>query len=157
MPILNLIHINLHVADLERSIDFYQRLGWKVMFDLGRDEPSELPHVKTNGGRTYGGVPVKAVVLSLGDDPRAATKLEIMECTDPVTTPQADKPVVEAGVHRLAMRVKDLDATVAACREAGVEIDDEPHEIKTMGGRQRFVLFTDPDNNLLEFIELLTE
>ena len=39
MSILNLVHINVHVTDLERSIAFYEKLGWKVMFDLVSVEP----------------------------------------------------------------------------------------------------------------------
>ena len=30
MAILNLVHINLHVTDLERSIAFYEKLGFSV-------------------------------------------------------------------------------------------------------------------------------
>jgi catechol 2,3-dioxygenase-like lactoylglutathione lyase family enzyme len=154
MGILNLVHINLHVADLERSIDFYQRMGWQVMFDLGRDTAAPLVHV-ANSQLEYGGGLVKGVVISLGDDPRCATKLELIANVDPPSTPQPRKPVHQAGVHRLALRVKDLDATIAQLRTNDIRIDDEPHEIHTMGGRQRFVLFPDPDGNILELIELL--
>lgn len=157
MPILNLVHLNLHVTDLERSIDFYERLGWKVMFDLGRDRPSRLEAVRVSENLEHGGGAVKAVVLSLGDDPRCATKIELMQYVDPPATPKPRKPPQEAGVHRIAMRVKDLDGTIAALRARGIEIRDEPHELRSMGGRQRFVLFPDPDQNLLELIELYRE
>jgi len=56
-------------------------------------------------------------------------------------------------VHRIAMRVKDLDRTLTDLRSRGIDIPDEPREIRSMGGRQRFVLFPDPDDNLLELIE----
>ncbi len=144
MPILNLVHVNLHVTDLERSIDFYERLGWKVMFDLGRREPVDLGS----------GEEASAVVLSLGDDPRCTTKIELMQYVSPPATPKPPQPRHEAGTHRIAMRVKDLDATLADFRAHGIEIRDDPHEVRSMGGRQRFVLFTDPDGNLLELIEL---
>lgn len=155
MGILNLVHINLHVANLERSIDFYERLGWKVLGDLGRQSPAPLVCVDLGQGRVYGGGTVKGVIISLGDDPRCATKLELVENVDPPSLPQPIKAPNEAGVHRLAMRVKNLDATIAEFRSRGIAIEDQPHEIFTMGGRQRFVLFVDPDGNLLELIELL--
>lgn len=144
MPILNLVHVNLHVTDLERSIDFYERLGWKVMFDLGRHEPVDLGS----------GEKATAVVLSLGDDPRCTTKIELMQYLNPPATPKPPQPRHEAGTHRIAMRVKDLDTTLADFRTQGIRIPDEPREVRSMGGRQRFVLFTDPDGNLLELIEL---
>jgi glyoxylase I family protein len=154
VPILNLVHVNLHTTDLERSIAFYERLGWKVMFELARRKPVELGAVGLAGGLEHGGGRVLAVVLSLGDDPRCATKIELMQYVDPPATPKPPKPKQEAGTHRIAMRVRDLDGTVAQLRASGVEIRDEPHEIRSMGGRQRFVLFPDPDGNLLELIEL---
>ncbi len=49
MAILNLVHINLHVTDLERSIAFYEKLGWRVMFDLDRNEPMQLAPVSIAG------------------------------------------------------------------------------------------------------------
>jgi|SRR5690606_3682694 catechol 2,3-dioxygenase-like lactoylglutathione lyase family enzyme len=155
MPILNLVHINIHVADLEQSIAFYAKLGFKVMFELSRHQADELVHVQTGDGIDYGGGLVKGAVISLGDDPRCATKLELIEYVAPATAPQPRKPSHQAGVHRLAMRVKDLDGTLAEFRARGVAITDQPHEIRTMGGRQRFVLFSDPDGTLLELIELL--
>ena len=157
MPILNLVHVNLHVADLERSIDFYGRMGWKVMHELGRHEPMDLERVPLGDALEHGGGRAKGVVLSLGDDPRASTKLEIMEYVDPPASAKPFKPRQEAGVHRVAMRVKDIHATIAEFRAKGIPIEDTPHEIKVMGGRQLFVLFADPDDNLLELIELFAE
>ncbi len=154
MPILNLVHVNLHVTDLERSIDFYERLGFEVMFDLGRHRSTSTEPIRVSDRVAYGGGESKAVVLSLGDDPRCATKIELMQYVDPPPLPKPPKPPEEAGAHRLAMRVKDLDGTIADLKARGVPIDDAPHEVRTMGGRQRYVLFTDPDDNLLELIEL---
>lgn len=154
MPILNVVHINIHVSDMERSIEFYGRMGWKVMFDLGRYEPSYMDPVYVSPLNQHGGGTTKGVVLSLGDDPRCATKIELMQYVDPKPTVRPFKPQSEVGVHRIAMRVKDIDGTVAQFRAAGIDIPEDPHAIETMGGRQRFVLFPDPDENMLELIEL---
>jgi len=154
MPLLNLVHVNLHVADLERSIDFYQRLGWKLMIDMSRNAPAKFDPIQVNDRVVYGGGLGKVVILSLGDDPRCATKIELVEDVAPRSLPKPPRPPQEAGVHRLAMRVKDLEGTIALLRSRGIEIRDEPREIFTMGGRQRYVLLADPDDNLLELIEL---
>lgn len=155
MPVLNLVHLNLHVADLERSIAFYEQLGWRVMFDLGRHQASRQALVQVNDRVDYGGGSAKAVVLSLGDDPRCATKLELMQFEDPAAEPKPERPPWQCGVHRIAMRVKDLDETLAALRGRGLPVPELVSEASTMGGRQRYVLFTDPDDNLIELIELL--
>ncbi len=54
------------------------------------------------------------------------------------------------------MRVKDIDGMVQHLRANGVVIPEDPHDIVvgTLGSRQRFVLFPDPDENLIELIEL---
>jgi len=157
VPLLNLVHVNLHVADLERSIDFYRRLGWELMIDMSRTEPAKFERIDVNERVVYGGGLGKVVILSLGDDPRCATKIELVEDVEPSSVPKPPRPPHEAGVHRLAIRVKDLDGTIALLRGRGIEIRDEPRVLFTMGGRQRYVLLADPDDNLLELIELFRE
>lgn len=50
------------------------------------------------------------------------------------------------GQH-FAIRVSDIDATVAELRDLGVDVSD-PHDVPGGGGRQAF--FSDPSGNLLE-------
>lgn len=154
MPLLNLVHINLHVADLDRSINFYERLGFTVMHDLGRNDPHLMPPVEVSPLNQHGGGITRGVVMSLGDDPRCSTKLELIQYVDPAPTPRPFKPRQEVGVHRIAIRVKDMDATIADLRAKGIVIPSGPHDIAVMGGRQRYVLFPDPDETMLELIEL---
>jgi len=152
MPLLNLVHVNLNVTDLERSIAFYEKLGWKVMFDLGRHEARPIDEIVRGGSAAR----VKTVILSLGDDPRRTTKLELMEYVEPPARRAPEAPPEETGPRRLALRVKDLDGTLEELRAAGIEID-RVHEVRSMGGRQRFALFRDPDGILLELVELLRD
>lgn len=157
MPTLNLVHINIHVADLDRSIAFYSLLGWREMFRLSdggqgeRRSPTFL--LKFPPKNEHGGAVVRTSILTLGDDPRCATKLELMQYLEPPTIPKPFQARNEAGVHRLAHRVKDIDAMV---RAAGVSIPYDPIDMKSeqLGSRQRYVLFNDPDDNLVELIEL---
>lgn len=154
MPLLNLVHINLHVSDLDRSIDFYERLGFTVMHDLGRNEAKAMQAVEVSPLSQHGGGMVRGVVMSLGDDPRCSTKIELIQYVDPAPTARPFKPNHEVGVHRVAIRVKDIHGTVADLRAKGIVIPSGPHEIYTMGGTQRYVLFPDPDETMLELIEL---
>lgn len=157
MPILNIVHINIHVSDIERSIEFYSRLGWKVMFDLSRNAPKFLDEMKVSPLNEHGGGTVRGVVLSLGDDPRQSTKIELMQYVDPAPSSRPFKPAHQVGVHRIAMRVKDIFGMVAELRAKGVNIPEDPREIRAMGARQLFTLFPDPDENMLELIELFGE
>lgn len=157
MPLLNIVHVNVHVSDLERSIAFYEKLGFTVQFELSRHQPNYMTPVPVSPLNQHGGGKVRGAVMSLGHDPRCATKIELIQYVDPVPQARPFKPNCEVGVHRIAIRVKDIDSTVAGLRAEGINISEDPHEIRTMGGRQRYVLFPDPDETMLELIELFRE
>jgi catechol 2,3-dioxygenase-like lactoylglutathione lyase family enzyme len=138
--LLNLVHVNINVRDLERSIAFYETLGFRVMRRIGDEEVA---------GRT---VRNRGAVMSLGDDPRAACKIELLEWLDPGTEPRPEPGLQTAGVARVAIRTKRLLDFVEQLRERGVAFLGDPVEIDVMGAK-RFVLLRDPDGTLLEFIE----
>ncbi len=62
--LLNVIHININVTNLNRSLEFYEQVGFKVMHTFTNEE---------TGGRSRG------AVISISDDPRASTKIELIE------------------------------------------------------------------------------
>ena len=157
MTAMNFMHITLHVTDLERSIAFYRRLGFEVMFERDRYEATSMPVFELGDRLEFGGGLQKAAILSLGEHPRATTLLVLVQFLDPPATPKPFKPKQEAGTHRIALRVRDLDGLLAQLREQGVEIRNEPVteiEGRLRGGlAMRWTLFPDPDHNLIEVME----
>jgi catechol 2,3-dioxygenase-like lactoylglutathione lyase family enzyme len=152
--ILNLVHVNVNCSDIERSVAFYERLGFRVVHVFG-DAPGEQvldPDRDLLAGMSGPGGTTRGCVLSLGDDPRSATKIELLQHVDPPTRPQKPHGVRDAGVGRIALRTKNLLAFVEELRAGGVEFELEPQEIDIVGA-QRFALFRDPDGVLLELIE----
>jgi catechol 2,3-dioxygenase-like lactoylglutathione lyase family enzyme len=145
--LLNLIHANINVTDIERSLEFYETIGFKVMHVFGDRESGDV-----SAGMSQGSRRVKGAVLSISDDPRASTKIELLQWVDPPATAQHERGDAEAGVARLAIRTKNLLAYCDELRAKGVEFLHEPQEIDIVGAR-RFVLFKDPDGTLLELIE----
>ena len=153
--ILNLIHVNINCRDIQRSVAFYRKLGFEVVHVFS-DEKSESTldasrdlmrgMAGPDGSRTRG------CVLSLSDDPRSTTKIELIEYVDPPTTDADARGTREAGVSRLALRTKNLRAFVEKLRAEGIEFMTEPVEIDVVGA-QRFALFRDPDGVILELIE----
>lgn len=154
MPVLNIVHINIHVSDLERSIAFYELLGWKVIHELSRHSANYMEPVAVSPLNVHGGGTTKGVILSLGDDPRQATKLELIQYVDPAPIARGFRPAQTTGVHRIAMRVKHIDDMVADLRAKGASIPDDPRDMAVMGSRQRYALLPDPDENIIELIEL---
>ena len=145
--ILNLIHININVTDIERSIDFYQKLGFKVMHVFGNEPTDDVRE-----GMEFGRRSMRGAVLSISDDPRSSTKIELIQWVDPQALPQPERPDAQAGVARIAIRTKNLLAFCEELHAKGIEFLHEPQEIDIVGAK-RFVLFKDPDGTTLELIE----
>ena len=145
--ILEIVHLNINVRDIERSLAFYTKLGFEVMHTFGTRSENGTWEPMRFRGRAYRGV-----VLSLGDHPRSATKIEVIEWIDPPTTVSAPRGETESGVARIALRTRNLLDFVQQMREQGIAFESDPIEIDVVGAK-RFVLFRDPDRNLLELIE----
>ena len=139
--LLNLVHVNINVSDLQRSIEFYECIGFHVMHRL-EGEGSE-----TMGPRTSRGA-----VMSLSNDPRASCKIELLTWTPGESENPAPRTPYEVGVSRIAIRTKNLLDTVERLKSKGIEFLSDPHEIDVVGAK-RYVLFRDPDGTLLELIE----
>jgi catechol 2,3-dioxygenase-like lactoylglutathione lyase family enzyme len=145
--IRDIVHININVTDIERSLAFYQRLGFQLMHVLG-DEPTD----DVTAGATFGYSRMRGAVLTLGEHPRCWTKIELIQWVEPPTEPAPERGQIHAGVSRIALRCKNLLEFYESLRADGVEFESEPHEIDIVGAK-RFVLFRDPDGTLLELIE----
>jgi catechol 2,3-dioxygenase-like lactoylglutathione lyase family enzyme len=138
-------HINIVVADIERSVRFYSELlglrrGFEVM--LEGDWIERVTGIV--GARAHcvfmeSGEPVRLELLQYLS-PRG-------ERLDPNSLPNTP------GLRHLAFTVDDIDALTAKLRTAGVPLVSEPVEVPfavgTMG-RKRLCYFHDPDGTLLE-------
>jgi glyoxylase I family protein len=145
--IRDVIHLNINVTDVERSVAFYERLGFKVMHVFGDRENGDVSE-----GMSFQGGRCKGVVLSLGDHPRSWTKIELIQWIEPPVEPQARAGQHASGVSRIALRTKNLLAFVAGLEAQGVVFETPPQEIDIVGAK-RFALLRDPDDVLLELIE----
>ena len=144
--LLNIVHVNVNVTDAERSVEFYRSFGFEVMHvfsdrseDVGREGVSFTP-------RTRG------AVMSLGNDPRASCKIELLQSLDPPATAKVPQQAGQAGVGRIAIRTKNLLAYVDRLERDGITPLLQPQEIDIVGA-QRYALYRDPDGVLLELIE----
>jgi catechol 2,3-dioxygenase-like lactoylglutathione lyase family enzyme len=145
--IRHIVHVNINVSDIERSVEFYRLLGFELMHVLADEATDDVRQLMHFGGRT-----TRGAVMSLGDDPLTSTKIELLEPVDPPAEPQGVLPENRVGFSRLALRTKDLIPFYEKLKAAGVEFLSEPIEIDVVGAR-RYVLFRDPDGTLLELIE----
>jgi catechol 2,3-dioxygenase-like lactoylglutathione lyase family enzyme len=125
-------HYALEVTDLDRALRFYVDL---LGMSLTRRE-ADPAH----------GEAFACLELEGG-------RIELRQLLDP--PPRADALVVpppRSYAPHVALRVDDLDAELARLQSSGVGIARGPLSVP---GRVRWAWFTDPDGNLIEYVQWL--
>lgn len=145
--IRDIIHLNLNVTDIQRSIAFYEMIGFQILHVFG-----DRPNADVMEGMAFRGGRCRGVVMTLGNHDRCWTKIELIEWVEPKVQAGETAGPHAAGVSRIALRTKNLREFVANLEARGVIFESRPQEIDIVGA-SGFALFRDPDGVLLELIE----
>ena len=121
---MELIHTCYRIGDIDRSVAFYQALGFE---EVGR-----LP-IRDEAINVFMGLP--------GDGPR-------LELTYNFGVDSYD---LGTGYNHVAVTVDDLDGTLGRLAEKGIEPEKPPYSVREGGSRLCFV--RDPDGYRIELIE----
>jgi len=124
------IDAGLVVSDANRALRF-----WRDTIGFPLDEVRELPNGE---GKQYR--------LRCGD-----SLVKLLALSDPPEDTVAGPPRGARGLRYLTIFVRNLDALVESCREAGYRITMEPQVSPIFPNRIAFV--EDPDGNWLELFE----
>lgn len=122
-------HVAFQVSDLQRSIDFYTgTLGLRLMFEqIDETHGEAFAFMELDGGN-----------------------LELLQALDP------EEPLPGGGSQRhcphVAIGVDNLDERIRVLNEKGVVLDRGPLLIE---GKVRWCYFSDPDGNIIEYVEWL--
>ncbi len=119
-----LIHTCYRIGDIERSVAFYEALGFE---EVGR-----MP-IRDEAINVFMGLP--------GD----GTRLEL------TYNHGVDHYDLGTGYNHIAVTVPDLDATLAELAAKGIEPERPPYSVREGGSRLCFV--RDPDGYRIELIE----
>lgn len=156
--VLQIFHININCSDFERSLAFYQGLGFRQLVDFEETSPA--------GRRTFGAKglgPVlnlpddcdgRACLLALGDDPRA-TRLDLIEWKQPRTTAAGTRGMAQAGVARLCLKVRDCQALYERLVADGYVVYSPPTLIELAGSHEYVFCCEDPDGVVIEFMQFV--
>jgi lactoylglutathione lyase len=121
---MELIHTCYRITDPERSVAFYEALGF--------EKRRELP-IRDEAVNIFMGLP--------GD----ADRLELTHNFG------VDSYEVGTGYGHIAVTVDDLDGTLASLADQGIEPERPPYTVREGGSRLCFV--RDPDQYRIELIE----
>ena len=139
-------HLVISTRDLDRSVAFYEKLGFTNFFEFETDSTITGEVLASD---------VKRVRMAFlrPDEAKDATYLDIVEFIDPPTLSDSTGAPTRQGVTRIAFGVEDLDATYERLREMGVEfLSPIVRYPGPDGGEEGMVCFRDPDGIILEII-----
>ena len=156
-PVTRFVHANICVRALERSVPFYEMLGFEVFSDqiVG---PGEAWSGLGIDGRRFRAVFMRIPGKSLRDSP----VLDLIQFLDPPTTGVPYPTLHHVGIARLCFEVEDIETTTAELAAQGVEfVGPVSHFESGRGGEgdgvadiaARFVCFKDPDGTFLEVMQ----
>jgi glyoxylase I family protein len=139
-------HVNICVREMERSIQFYQDLGFTKVADfiLGGGTPGIGEALGLSVRKLRG------VFMRLGDDPKAPV-LDLVQFIDPPPQGQPYATLNNIGIARVAFIVDDIDQTYQTLLAKGVEIVAPLQRYAGPRGTTIGVMcFKDPDGTVLE-------
>jgi lactoylglutathione lyase len=123
---LELLHTCYRITDIDRSVAFYEALGFK---EVGR-------------------IPIREEAINVfmnqpgdGDSPRLELTYNF----------GVDSYEIGTGYGHIAITTADIDAMLAALAQQGIEPEKPPYTIREGGPRLCFV--KDPDGYRIELIE----
>lgn len=141
-----LFHVNICVRDMERSIRFYQDLGFIKVNDFTLDDPSVGDALGVRAKKLRG------VFMRLGAEPDAPV-LDLVQFIEPPTQGQPYPTLNNVGICRIAFMVDDIDRTYEELKAKKVDFVAPLKKLTGPGGAEMGVVcFKDPDGTVLELI-----
>lgn len=145
-----IFHVNINVSDMDRSIKFYEGLGFKVLYDFQLDEQTIRTTCEAFGAKPN---PYRGVFMSLGDTP-TATILDLVQWFDPPTGGQVYQSLTDVGMPRLAFHVDNPLEVAEELERRGIALLGPIGRGNPPGGGSQSIVFAfrDPDGNVLEIL-----
>jgi lactoylglutathione lyase len=122
---LELLHTCYRITDIDRSVEFYEALGF--------EDRRRMP-IREEAINVFMGLP--------GDEDR-------LELTYNFGVDSYD---IGTGYGHIAVSVDDIDETLGRLKQQGIEPEREPYRVREGGSRICFV--RDPDGYRIELIDL---
>ncbi len=147
MHLTAMVHVNVNCRDFDRSLAFYQLLGFRLVAMVPETNTSEV--AAAVGMAPYR---VRGGILRL---PGESTLLDLLQWQEPNDPSPPYEHLYHLGIARIALRTTDLDGDLAELRRNGIEPIAEPATVVWDGQpTSRIVCFHDPDGTVLELVEI---
>ena len=148
MSIVGLVHVNVNCSDFDRSLKFYELLGFKKYLDVPATNSAEV--AAAVGMPPY---KVKGALLAL-ENSKTPFVIDLLEWQEPSDDDPPYNHLYHLGINRIALASDDLDKDMARLKSEGVEFLSDPASVIIEGGPEtRFVCFKDPDGTVIELVQ----
>jgi glyoxylase I family protein len=150
-------HVNVNCMDFERSLAFYQLVGFEKVLDF-----DEMPGpVRSFGQAGLGpvlGLPDdcdgRAALLALPGE-SGATRLDLIEWKRPKLAAERRTSLAQPGIARLCLKTNDCDSVHSRLSAAGYRVYGAPTRVHLGGGWIKLFCCEDPDGTVIEFMQFL--
>lgn len=141
-----LFHCNVNCTDLDRSLEFYHMLGFKIDFDFREGMNSE------EMAKAFGMAEAKlrGVHLVL-EEHENAFRIDLVEFQSPKTEGKPYPHLYHVGIPRIGLYTKNLQQVYEELKAKNVDFFSPPQTFP--GTDITIACFTDPDGTVLELIE----
>ena len=144
-----LLYININVTDLERTISFYEAIGFTLMYRFNPDQ-----QIMRDTARVYSEPPneeLDAAFMRIGEQGNA-TCLDLCQWRTRPTYGQAQESTNQVGLCRLTVSVEDLVKVVTRLEEAGYEPIGDIVELPLWEDKPpaKMAAFRDPDGVFIQ-------
>jgi glyoxylase I family protein len=144
----SIFHFTVNATNFERSLAFYQAIGFKLL----RDNRDVIwpDYVAGNFGMTK--AQGRGALLAIDSGP-LHTRLDLIEWLEPAYDPAPNKPWSERVPRIIALRTRNVRKAHEELRARGIEFITPPRSMDPNSGIVGVMLCRDPDGLLVEFIE----
>lgn len=141
-----IFHFNINCTNLQKSVAFYQKLGFEVILDFG--EGMESKEMAEAFGMEV--ADLKGVHLRIGDNTNA-TRIDLLEFKNPPPTGEPYPHLYHTGIARMCLKTTDIEKDYQELKAKEIEFISEPKLLP--GTTVKIVCFKDPDGTFIELLE----
>ena len=146
MGISRIFHFNINCTNIERTLSFYELLGFKVILDF-RDGMKSQEMAEAFG---LSQADLKGVHIRIGDG-ADATRIDLLEFVAPPPEGKPYPALNYTGVARVCLKTQGIWQVYEDLKAKGVEFISKPKKLP--GTEVTIVCFKDPDGVFLELLE----
>lgn len=145
MAVMGMHHCSFVVTDIERTVDFYERL---VDLEL----VARAKNVSKGLGKALG-VKQAEAELNIAFMKAGNTLIEFIEYVNPNVKPCPKDPSV-AGTGHICFKVDDINSTKKKLEDAGIKFNSDPNISREVPGKMfKWCYFKDHDGITMELLE----